>query len=299
MRIGDSRQSGIGARADMFRRRSGGAAHNLKVSAYDRTSSLIIALLLLVGGTVVGLLVVFFSDTLTRLPPSIPVTPVSAGSRAPSPGEISDTTPGVENAPEQEEDLEELLDQLALTATSDSVLFADQAVADSARLRKGDSGSDSRGTGDSGDGGETDEPQRVIRYEPRSLQEYAIWYDNAGLELAVLGEDNQVYYASNLSQPEPTVRVGAPDDERRLYFNSSGTPLASLDLQLAEKAGIADRGDIILQICTDATGARLLQLEEQAADGRDRSRIARTVFRVNKTGRDRFEFVVEDQTYSR
>ena len=54
------------------------------------------------------------------------------------------------------------------------------------------------------------EPRREIRFEPVSLLEYAQWLDFFKIELGVLGQDNKVYYAKNLSQEKPDVRVGDP-----------------------------------------------------------------------------------------
>ncbi|MEO0530786.1 MAG: hypothetical protein AAF266_09475 [Planctomycetota bacterium] len=276
------------------------AAAGLRVSAYDRTFSLLIALLLLVGGAVLGIVIVFFSNRLTRLPPAIPVTPVSASSSSASDGEVNELTPGVENAPESiEPDLEELLEQVSLAATSDAVLMAEEASADSAAMNKGDSGGDTRGVGPAGDGDlDAREPRREIRFEPASVDEYAEWFDKAGLEIAVLGSDNVVYYASRLSTPEPVIRTGNPDDDKRLYFNSTGGPLHPLDRRLAEKAGILNRGTLVLQFCTAATQRKLLELEKQAADGRPTRDIARTVFRVVKRGSG-YDFEVEEQQFYR
>ena len=63
----------------------------------------------------------------------------------------------------------------------------------------------------------------------------------------MLGQDNKVYYAYNLSQVKPSVRVGDPAQETRLYMNPTDSQFAALDRQLAAKAGIANKGQIILQ----------------------------------------------------
>lgn len=274
------------------------AAAGLKVNSYDRTSSLLVALLLMVGGSVFGLMVIYLSSQLERLPPAIPVTAMAGESRAPAAGEDTAEPPGVEDAPPVEEvTLDDLLEQVSTVASSDLVMAANQASANTASARQGASGSDSRGVG-AGPGDSVREPMREIRFEPASLDEYAAWFDQAGLELGVLGGDNLVHYATDLSQPQPTVRTGSPDAESRLYFNSRGGPLWALDRQLAEKAGIAGRGQLILQFCKPPTQDRLLRLEQQAADGKPTTDILRTVFRVVKKG-GRYDFEVEDQRYYR
>jgi hypothetical protein len=94
------------------------------------------------------------------------------------------------------------------------------------------------------------------------------------------------------------VREGAPGDELRLYMNSSRGRFAALDLRLADRAGIADRGRIILQFYPEEAQAILYQLEQHRAEenGRKWEEIGSTVFRVARDG-DQFVFSVQDQTY--
>jgi hypothetical protein len=71
---------------------------------------------------------------------------------------------------------------------------------------------------------------------------------------------------------------------------------AALDRQLATKAGIADKGRIILQFFPPNTQAILFGLEQQKAGNRTREQVRRTVFRVTRKGPG-FEFSVEEQSY--
>jgi hypothetical protein len=112
----------------------------------------------------------------------------------------------------------------------------------------------------------------------------------------VLGRDNKVYYAYNLSQDKPGVRTGDPAADDRLYMNPAGSQFAALDRQLAAKAGIADKGGIILQFFPPKTQGILFALEQQRAGGRKTEQIRHTVFRVTPKG-DQFEFSVEEQSY--
>lgn len=274
------------------------AAAGLKVSAYDRTTSLLIALLLLVGFSVLGVVVVFFSNRIERVPPAIPVTAVTPpDTPAPAEGDLADIAPGDENAPEDAtQDLEALLEQVTMAATNDSVLMSDEGAVSASTAVKGDP----RGAGGSGSGrGAVREPRREIYFEPKSMRQYAQWFDAAGLELAVLGADNLVYYATKLSSDTPIVRTGPPTEEKRLYFNSTGGPLYPLDRQLAKKAGIVDKGQLILQFCSPATQQRLLTLEKEKADGRALSDVSRTVFRVVSGASGQFSFEVSEQQYYR
>src|SRR5207247_5174624 len=55
------------------------------------------------------------------------------------------------------------------------------------------------------------EPRREIRFEPGNVLEYAQWLDYFKIQLGVLSpRDNKIYYAYNLSQEKPGVRVGDP-----------------------------------------------------------------------------------------
>lgn len=267
----------------------------MRVNAFDRASSVLIALLILVGGTVAGLVIVFFSNSVISVSTAIPVTPVEATGQA-AKGAASDASPGVENAPEElEPQLQDTLNLMAGLVAAQTSLYDSDSLDSDANPSRGEGLGDARGTGD-GSGVALREPQREIRFEPDSLDEYAEWFDELGFEIGVLGNDNQVYYASKLSAARPEVRAGAPGDETRLYFNSSGGPLAPLDRQLAVKAGIAGRGALILQFCSPETAGLLLGLEKQAAGDRPVDQVRRTVFRVSRTRRG-FEFKVEEQQF--
>ena len=141
------------------------------------------------------------------------------------------------------------------------------------------------------------EPRREIRFEPATVKEYGQWLDYFHIELGVLGQDNKVYYVYNLSQDKPDVRVGDPSKEQRLYMNPTDSQFAALDRQLATKAGVADKGRIILQFYPAEAQAILVGLEQKHAGARAKPEdIRSTVFRVTHRGAA-FEFSVEDQTY--
>jgi hypothetical protein len=91
------------------------------------------------------------------------------------------------------------------------------------------------------------------------------------------------------------VRSGDPSQETRLYMNPTESMFAALDLQLATRAGIADKGRIILQFFPPETQAVLFGLEKQKAGDRT-EQIRRTVFRVTPKGGS-FVFSVEEQSY--
>ncbi len=131
------------------------------------------------------------------------------------------------------------------------------------------------------------------------MNEYALFLDFFQVELGVLNtDDNQVYYASHLSQATPATRVASPADEQRLFMNPAAGQFAALDRRLAQKAGVADKGKIIMQFYPPAAQAIINDLEQKYAERQKRrpDLIRRTVFRVTHTG-NQFDLKVEEQSY--
>jgi hypothetical protein len=296
--------------------------HHLRVSSYDRVSSWLVSALVVVGVAVAALVFIYFTRQLLEEHFAVPVTTVGSGGGGT--GGISDPTgtgqdlepPGTDEAPDlTEPQLQDTLSAVATAVTSRSALIADENIDANMEPVAGAGVGDSRrpgGGGGEGGGfgggigsgfgrgrGGGPETKREIRYEPQNLNEYAQWLDFYKIELAVLDtQDNKVYYAYNLSRAKPDVRVSDPSQqpESRLSFNSTLSQFAALDRQLAAKAGIADKGEIILQFFPDETATLLLDLEQKSAGGRTPEQIRRTIFRVTRNG-NRFEFSVAEQAY--
>jgi hypothetical protein len=307
---------------------------SLRVSAYDRVSSWLVSLLVMASVIVGSLLSIYFARKLTNIQVAIPVKPVTLSpqgggggggdGRMGTGGDIS--LPDFSGAEEASEAaMQSTLDTIASAVTrTEPLLFNDQIADDVAPTvsqdyvdtrRPGTTGSGGgRGTGigsgvgsgrGPGSGGGTGggighrEPEREIRFEPENLFEYAQYLDFFKIELGVLGQDNKIYYAYNLSEKLPSVREGTPADEQRLYMNSARGRFAALDRRLAQRAKIADRGRIILQFYPDSTAAMLYELEQGRAKSADRrpEQISRTVFRVTHN-ENTFAIAVEDQSYN-
>jgi hypothetical protein len=290
--------------------------HHLRLSSYDRASSWLISLLVVVSVTVGALVLIYFTRKFVIKEFSVPVTPIQTGGGGT--GGTSEPTgtgtdaelPGIDDMPPMEEPIEETLSAVTSAVASNTAIIADEAIdmtleptgtGQGDRRTPGSGGGSGGGHGGGvgsgfgpGTGGR--EPQREIRFEPASLAEYAEWLDFFKIELGVLGQDNRVYYAYNLSQAKPGVRDGDPSQESRLFMNPTDSMFAALDRQLAVKAGIADKGRIILQFFPPDTQAILFGLERAKAGNRTPEQIRRTVFRVTPKG-DAFEFSVEEQSY--
>jgi len=272
--------------------------YDLRVNTYDRVSSLLVALLIIVGAAVAGLVIVYFARRLIEAQVAIPIQPVSAGRPADAAMGLKHDLepPGVEDIPELiEPTLQDTLSAVSSAVATKNALLSDEDIDSESELGHGSGYGDNRRSG-FGEGVGFEEPRREIRFEPDNLQHYARFLDFFGIELGVLGRDNQVYYASGFSREKPTIRVGAPAQEQRLYMNPADNQFMVLDRQLAAKAGIADKGELILQFYPPQTQAILFALEQQRAGGPTPEKIRHTVFRVLPKG-DQFEFVVEAQSY--
>jgi hypothetical protein len=292
----------------------------LRVSSYDRVSSWLVSLLIITCVTVGALLIVYFTRKFVLVDISMPITPIATSGGGGTGGETGTEggneldVPGIEDAPEMNvPQIQETLSAVASAVSSRTAILADEQVDVGVQPSAGTGSGDNRTPGfgggrgggigggigsGSGPGRQSGpgEPKREIRFEPASVKEYGQWLDFFHIELGVLGQDNKVYYVYNLSQEKPDVRVGDPSKEQRLYMNPTDSQFASLDRQLAVKAGVADKGRIILQFYPQEAQAILIGLEQQHAGARKPEEIQRTIFRVTHRGNE-FVFSVEDQSY--
>lgn len=304
----------------------------LRVSAYDRVSSWLVSFLVMTSVVVGALLSIYFARRMTTFEVAVPVQPVSLFGGGGGGGEggqmgtgaeltLPDFT-GAENLDEPQFD--DTLDTVTSVVSRTEPLLLSEAIDSTANTPPTQDYVDTRRPGTTGTGGGhgtgrgsgtgsgigpgsgggsgggmfRGEPDREIRFEPKNLLEYAQFLDFFEIELGVLGNDNKIYYAYNLSQQAPSVRSGEPDDELRFYMNSARGRFAVPDRRLAGRAGIADKGRIILQFYPDKSYALLNQLELGRAQsaGRHPEEIRRTVFRVTHTA-NRFDLEVMDQSY--
>lgn len=263
--------------------------------------------------TVGGLFLIYVTSRFIIGEFAVPVTPINMGGGGTTgfDGTTSDAEPdpAAEDATAFDEpEIQDTLNLVATAVTDRTTLLIDDQLDLITKPRKdnrnpglggGRGGGIGGGIG-SGFGpgrGGLAEPRREIRFEPASLLEYAQWLDYFKIELGVLSvAENKVYYAGNLSQEKPTIRVGDPTQETRLYMNPTDSQFAALDRQLATKAGIAGKGQIILQFYPPEAQAILIGLEQKKAGARKYETIRGTVFRVTHTG-SKFEFSVIEQSY--
>ena len=279
--------------------------YQLTVNSYDRTATLLIALLIMVGTGVLGLMVIFFT---TRQFPSIepiPVVPVEATSPNANQGLADEPDPpGVEDAPDlSEPQLQDTLDALTAAVSMNEVLLSDEMIDAEKEAGKGKGLGDSRMAGPGGDGVVERVPRWErwkIRFEPDSLASFTAWLDQFGIRVGVLGRDNQVHIAYDFHNG-PKVESSPPKD----YFAWGRTlpadgPMPQLTMQLARKADIARHGSIALLFCPfQEVEAVLYTLEKKYAEEQgvtDVNKLRETVFTVIKEG-GKYAFQVIDQKY--
>jgi hypothetical protein len=278
--------------------------YRLGVSAYDRTSSLLIALLILVGLFVLGLVILYLTLQLVDRTVTVPVS-LAEASRPynAAMGVARDIEPpGIEQAPELSvPQLPATLSVIADAVASREALLAEEALQAYLDASRGEGMGDARQAGPGGEGAVERVPRwerwQIRYFSPESLDIYAKQLDFFGIEVGALGADNQVHYAYNLSKPSPDVRVGSPAEESRIRFTWRSGALEAADRQLLQRAGVLGGIRAVLQFIPPDLEARLLALEK-GHEGRDVNEIRRTVFRVERDGDgDGFVFLIDEQEY--
>lgn len=267
-------------------------------------------MLIVAGVTVGAIFAIYFTRNFIIEEIAVPVTPIATGGGGTGGTEesVGETDPEAPAEEPMDEPIEETLDSLASVVETQAAVMVDDALDIVSEKRRGDNRTPGSGGGRGGGvgggigagfgpgRGGPPEPRREVRFEPVSLLEYAQWLDFFGIELGVLGEDNKVHYAYNLSQSKPSVRVGEHSEEQRLYMIPTDSQFTAFDRQLATKAGIEGKGRFILQFYPPKAQAILIDLERRYAGARKPETIRSTVFRVTHKG-SVFEFSVADQSY--
>lgn len=276
--------------------------YRLQVNTYDRTATLLIALLVMIGLAVLGLSIVFFANKFaTRIDP-IQVVPVEATSATANQGLAEEPDPpGVEEAPDlAEPQLQDTLDALTTAVTESQALLSEQTIDAAAEAGKGSGLGDARQAGPGGDG----VVERVerwkrwrFRFEPKSAGDFAAWLDQYKIMVGVLGRDNQVHVASGFSDGAPDVESGPTEEYQRLGRTiPTDGPMPGLINQLATQAGIRSRGPYALLFFPFEVEALLYTLEAEQSGGRDVNDIRQTIFTVEQEG-DGYNFRVVEQKY--
>lgn len=278
-------------------------AAETQVSLFDRISSLLVALLILVGFFVLILFLIWLTNRALYRERAVPVTLIEelAGRGDHALGTARDLEePGVEELPDVvEPQLSETLEAVTDAVSSQAATL--EALEGNAEFTgTGRGQGDSRMAGPGGEGSADIVPRWErweVHFSTTSRDEYARQLDFFGIELgAVGGGTPNVDYATGLSKPTPSRRSAPGDQEKRLYMTWNSGVLQEMDRQLLEQAGITTRGRIIMQFYPPEQEQKLAELENAKAGGRSVKEIRKTMFGVRAAGTG-YEFYVIDQQY--
>jgi hypothetical protein len=279
----------------------------LKVSAYDKVASMLIALLIVVGFLVLLLLGIWLTGRLLLAKTPIPVDWRRNGSDIDHvPGFAHDMEePGVEEIEElKDPQIESTLNDVEhLVRSQTSVLAAIESAAFSSR---GNGGGNGKGIGPTRKTVIDDVIPHYERWEIRfstsGIETYARQLDFFKIELGAAGGGSaNVDYAFNLVKSKPDRRLGEPEDEDRLYMSwrKDGGPIAAFDRQLMSRAGIDTQRRLVLQFYPKEIEELLWSLEAQEArkaGHTDPKEFLKTIFGVRSAGNG-YEFYVVDQYF--
>lgn len=265
----------------------------LQVTPYDRAASLLVALLIMVGASVVAMFVIWLTSRIYVPNVAVPVEMENVGGSeegslgegqeldAPSDEMLAEETDLAE--PELQETVAMLNDALAeQLANLDDPLLNAELEAGSRSKGTGAGDSAPLGSGD-GDGGFPRAQRWRIQFDNTTLAAYARQLDAFGIELGAV-RPGRVEYASGFSGGSPQRRTAAGDaKEERLYMSWQGGTLQQFDMQLLQAAGIDPRGKIVVQFYPEQVENRLAQLERSFAN-REARQIRRTTFGIRTAG---------------
>lgn len=273
-------------------------SYTLRVTAYDRAVGAIVSCLILLGLCVLGLFVIWLTGAARSPQTAVPITfqPIGEGGLPQGPEmEINTENPG------QEEQLEdpELKDSLASVADVVASRLADldnPLIADPESTERGGPKGELVRGGGGGTGGTGVRRRWEIFFDKgNTLETYARQLDYFGIELGVLLPGNKVQYVSGFSQPQPRVRIGPADAEKRFYLTWQRGDLQEADRELLVRAGVDPGNRIILKFLPPEVEAKLAALERAYAAGRA-DRVSSTRFGIRSEANG-YSFYVISQQY--
>jgi hypothetical protein len=273
----------------------------LRVSRFDRAWSWLLALLLLIGATVLVLVLVWFSNHLHTgdIARDVGLTdlgPGDGGGDGRPPGGTQLESP--DSSSEQIEindrtaDVEETLVAVSETAKETVALLEESPP------NKGDfgtGGGKNKGTGPGkgpghgpGAPGTPGGAGRAQRWEIKfdkgnTLERYARQLDSFNIELAVLGEGDKVVYLSGFSAGVPKKREAPRAAEKRIFFVWQGGDLKEADLEFFRRAKVStESGKIYLFVPREME--MMLAEREEAFQKKKAAEIKKTRFQIFPEG---------------
>ena len=289
------------------------AGRRLQVSAYDRASSLLVALLISVGVAAAMLFFIWLSSKITFRQRAVDVelTEVSQDGEGGGDGRAAGGSqldaPSDEplvGADKESSDLQESINTLSDAVAAKSVEIDDfDAVRPTRRGSFGSGGGIYGGFGTGrglGHGsGKPGWPRNwEVLFAKNTLAAYARQLDFFKIELGVL-MPGKIVYVYNLHKPKPDTRTVASEkaDEQRYYLIWQNGELEKADKELLARAGV-DFGDYPILKFLPTDTEKQLAAAERSYNNAEPKNIRKTRFGVQAAG-DGFEFHVIDQLLKR
>ncbi len=269
--------------------------YRLKVSRYDRVSSMLLALVILIGMVVFVLLVIWLTNQFSFSQAAVPVELVELGSgEGPLGGGMELAEPIDEEIELEEPAVEQTLAVIADAVALKTVQLDNPALG--SRAGPGTGGGPGGSGGGTGTGSGASRHWEVRFIKGNTLETYARQLDFFEIELGVLRPGNKVLYALNLTKQKPDTRTGNADEEKRYYLTWRSGELQQADRELLARAGIQSSGHIILKFLPPELEARLAGMEKARA-GRHADNIRKTRFEVNVARAGGYDFFIVDQSF--
>jgi len=275
----------------------------LKITAYDKASSFLISLLLMVGVAAVCLFIIWLSTVIVFVKISKPIRMIQypgrgdhdAGfARDPEGPGVEELDAVMEDQPAVEAALEPVSNLASTVAANYDSFDTDALVSTKGRGGLGDS----RPPGPLGEGENVVPPwQRwEIRYESNDENEYRRQLDYFGIEVGAAGGTKLVDYAFNVSASPISKRQGEGKKEERVYLTwKPGSTLRQFDENILRDAGIKSENRIVMQFLPRKVYEDLHRLEFENTD-HDPLEWLKTFFKVRKS-RDGYEFYIDEQLF--
>ncbi len=282
----------------------------MQVSAYDRVSSMLLALLLTSGVAATILFILWLGQHVLVTQVAVPAEIIEVsedgeggGDGRPAGGSQLDTPSDEPFVGKDKEtiDIQQDVSVLGAAIAAKSVELDDPELV--APTRHGSFGSGGGIYGGFGDGrglghgpGKPGWPRHwEVIFSKATLDVYARQLDFFKIELGILQPDNKIIYAYNLAHPKPDTRVVANPalNEKRYYLTWRNGEMQQADRDLLAKAGI-DPGDrLILKFLPKEVELELMGLEK-AFNNLTPKEIKKTRFGVQPDGGG-FKFYVLEQ----
>jgi len=276
----------------------------LRTTRYDKVSSLLLSLLVLLGTLVLILFIAWFTSRYFAPQTAVPVAFAEDDGDDGDPGGGQTPEP-----PNPEEIIEMEIEQPVITETLTAITAVvqravpqldDPLIAHKHTTGMGFGKGEGRGRGDGkGDGTGGKGRRWEVRFDKgATLDVYARQLDHFKIELGVLLPDGRLAYLSNFKNRRPTIRyvTNASETEKRYYLTWRRGELQKADKELVARAGIDPGDSIIIKFIPPDLEQQLVAMEQRAAAGRDPKSIRRTRFGIRSSGGG-YAFYVMEQTY--